>query len=451
VLFARLLTAGAVPDVAVFVDGLNDFFFYDDRPALTPMLEQWVAESNGPRETDVAELVRRLPVVDLVARHLPGPPAAMLGKPAPVVDPKTAIRRVIARYLANKRAIEGMAKRFGVRPVFVWQPVPTWKYDAARFAPGSGDFGCLVRRHPGGRRRAALPRPRPLHAPDVARPRRVHLRGRARRGGLVSRVRRLLVVALTVVAACGTPSTPPVVVCIGDSITRGVQRPAVGGQTIQYDALGGFPGRLQRLLGSRARVVNRGVGGSTAEQWLLAPSDPAARTFRLMVRHGAALDGFPPVPPDARAGTVLEAVLRADAPDVVVVVLGTNDVNFERAERADVDQVADTVAARVDRVHDVAARVADHVLVSTLLPNQRDPMAFTQATNARIRDHHPDYVPLGERLTPLWRALLADGIHPNEAGYAAMAAIVAAELERRDIVPPVTAGAAGARRGTVPG
>ena len=36
---------------------------------------------------------------------------------------------MIERYLANKRMIEAVAGTYGVDPVFVWQPVPTYKYD----------------------------------------------------------------------------------------------------------------------------------------------------------------------------------------------------------------------------------------------------------------------------------------------------------------------------------
>ena len=47
---------------------------------------------------------------------------------------------VIARYLANKRVIEGMAAAVRVEPVFVWQPIPVYKYDLA-YHVHRGDFG----------------------------------------------------------------------------------------------------------------------------------------------------------------------------------------------------------------------------------------------------------------------------------------------------------------------
>jgi hypothetical protein len=70
-----------------------------------------------------------------------------------------------------------------------------------------------------------------------------------------------LVVVLIIVVACG--SDKPTIVCLGDSITEGVTR--VG----SADSAGGYPGRLQRRLGDRARIVNRGVGGASTRLWLL--------------------------------------------------------------------------------------------------------------------------------------------------------------------------------------
>lgn len=43
-------------------------------------------------------------------------------------DPQV-VDAVIRRYLANKKAIEAVSGSFGVRPVFVWQPAPTYNYD----------------------------------------------------------------------------------------------------------------------------------------------------------------------------------------------------------------------------------------------------------------------------------------------------------------------------------
>lgn len=39
------------------------------------------------------------------------------------------VESVTSRYLANKRQIESVAREFGSRAIFVWQPIPFYKYD----------------------------------------------------------------------------------------------------------------------------------------------------------------------------------------------------------------------------------------------------------------------------------------------------------------------------------
>jgi hypothetical protein len=47
------------------------------------------------------------------------------------------LNAVVGRYLANKRMIEATAQQFNIRSVFVWQPIPYYKYDR-RYHPFSG-------------------------------------------------------------------------------------------------------------------------------------------------------------------------------------------------------------------------------------------------------------------------------------------------------------------------
>jgi hypothetical protein len=182
-LFERLLVAGHVPDLAVFLDGLNDFFFYDgDRPALTQVLEQLMEQTvPAPVGMGVAlrpdrrglaytTLIDALPVVRLLARWRWTPPQrnVMLWRPGgeqrrrPAYDDGAVSDWVIGRYAANRTLIEAAAAAMGVTAVFVWQPVPLYKYDL-RYHRYHGDFGRYeymrfgyprmaeyVRRHPQG-------------------------------------------------------------------------------------------------------------------------------------------------------------------------------------------------------------------------------------------------------------------------------------------------------------
>ncbi len=45
------------------------------------------------------------------------------------MPPAQVIAEVISRYKANKDIIEGICEKFGIKTVFVWQPIPVYKYD----------------------------------------------------------------------------------------------------------------------------------------------------------------------------------------------------------------------------------------------------------------------------------------------------------------------------------
>jgi hypothetical protein len=122
ILFEQLLLSGAVPDVAVFLDGLNDFQL-DSVPAMTAQLDASTERAARPEaESLLGDLTRRLPVVELVA--------ALRARSAPQPEPEDerVVASILERYRANKRLIELTASGFGVRPLFVFQPVPTYHF-----------------------------------------------------------------------------------------------------------------------------------------------------------------------------------------------------------------------------------------------------------------------------------------------------------------------------------
>jgi hypothetical protein len=121
VLFEKMLEHGVRPDLALFIDGLNDFSFTDE-PAFTPELSQCV--DDGWRR----------------AFGIPAPPSG--GKPAGflslggtdpaslgAVEMEAVANTAIERYLRNKRLIEGAGAAVGTATVFAWQPIPLYGYD----------------------------------------------------------------------------------------------------------------------------------------------------------------------------------------------------------------------------------------------------------------------------------------------------------------------------------
>jgi hypothetical protein len=121
VLFEKLLERGFRPDLALFIDGLNDFSFTDE-PAFTPELSQcvddgWRRQFGMPVTPPGAKPAGFLSLAGVDAGHL-GP-----------VEMEGAANAVIDRYLRNKRLIEGVGAAVGTATVFAWQPIPLYGYD----------------------------------------------------------------------------------------------------------------------------------------------------------------------------------------------------------------------------------------------------------------------------------------------------------------------------------
>jgi hypothetical protein len=137
ILFQELLTTGDVPRVAVFIDGLNEFALAGPFPGST--LHMAV---NFPVRGALTALADQLPATRLIARwknvRHPRAPDAQV---AEVYDDPALLDGRIERYLANRRIIASSAAAWGVRTLFVWQPVPTYKYDLRYHLTGDLDFG----------------------------------------------------------------------------------------------------------------------------------------------------------------------------------------------------------------------------------------------------------------------------------------------------------------------
>jgi lysophospholipase L1-like esterase len=151
ILFERLVVAGRRPDVAIFVDGLNDFGAVGDEPMTAQRL------AHGFRSTDESALRTVLTALPLtttmlhVGRAL-GLVAAETTEQStpPAYDDVAYLTSVFDRYRRSKTAIEGVATAYGIRAVFVWQPVATYRFppaDAGRW-PDEGANGWARRGYP---------------------------------------------------------------------------------------------------------------------------------------------------------------------------------------------------------------------------------------------------------------------------------------------------------------
>ena len=132
-LYYSLLMKGSVPRVAIFLDGLNEFDYLAGDLEATPYLKSLVQEhrrgatKGGLRSFLVNTSLGR--AARWLRRRLEG----RRPEPCPQGYNEDELARLCARWLTNKKLIEELSALFHVRPVFVWQPVPTYRYDYARY------------------------------------------------------------------------------------------------------------------------------------------------------------------------------------------------------------------------------------------------------------------------------------------------------------------------------
>src|SRR5215510_7855478 len=143
ILFEQLLSAGYVPDMAIFVDGMNDFYHTQLDLAFKPT---GIAPSDEPKPTVASmEIVKSL-AIGRFAQAIQTRMQRLVYKPTTEPIPldkgsldlnsedtpqnyQSDLMSVVERYFRNKAMIEGTSAAFGVRPLFVWQPTPLYKYD----------------------------------------------------------------------------------------------------------------------------------------------------------------------------------------------------------------------------------------------------------------------------------------------------------------------------------
>jgi hypothetical protein len=130
ILLEQLLIAGFIPDMAIFVDGLNEG---QETPFYTGRLQELFEQSNNPSpETTsehILELLNRLPMARVAeavryrTKTMSGP--VSYPPPPPEVDPEF----FALRYLEHKKGIEALTATYDFETIFVWQPIPFYHYD----------------------------------------------------------------------------------------------------------------------------------------------------------------------------------------------------------------------------------------------------------------------------------------------------------------------------------
>jgi hypothetical protein len=144
ILFMRLLSDGIVPDVAIFIDGLNEFYYQTNTHIFATEMKTLFEREVGKQSNsvmrvslaDAREAILYLPIGRL-ARDIKSYFAGVDFKPHAarfMAHNKQGTENSIRTYLANRRMIMGMARAFNVKTLFAWQPIASHAYPPALHA-----------------------------------------------------------------------------------------------------------------------------------------------------------------------------------------------------------------------------------------------------------------------------------------------------------------------------
>lgn len=121
ILFQELLTSGFIPDLAIFIDGLNDFYYFNNEPLFTERFRKFVDFKGKTLLVD-------LPLINII-RDIKKIGDIEHDKPGEKYNDPEVLKTVTDRYIKNKKLVETIANSFNVKTLFIWQPVPTYKYN----------------------------------------------------------------------------------------------------------------------------------------------------------------------------------------------------------------------------------------------------------------------------------------------------------------------------------
>jgi hypothetical protein len=141
VLFEDLLRRGMIPDLAVFTDGLNDLSACYDSSHVSVETKTIQDSLAITANKQIFQIAGRLPVIELSKKF--SEKMATLARKGDGAAATSSIdtEMIIGNYLTNKKMIEAQAEVFGVKTLFVWQPIPYYNYDLSDnifLSPGAG-------------------------------------------------------------------------------------------------------------------------------------------------------------------------------------------------------------------------------------------------------------------------------------------------------------------------
>src|ERR1051326_293501 len=129
-LFSTMMRSGPKPNMAIFIDGLNEFYDSSQQPAFAVDMKEAFEREGVARQTargrfsalwyDARQLLLLLPIFRLTE-------ARRSGSRLDPYDPEH-VHAAIENYFINKAMIESISALNHIETLFVWQPIPTYQY-----------------------------------------------------------------------------------------------------------------------------------------------------------------------------------------------------------------------------------------------------------------------------------------------------------------------------------
>ena len=150
ILFTTLLLSGVKPSMAIFIDGINEFYYSRQSPQFSDTMR--IAFNREIERTgtlsgqflnlwdSVRGLLLSLPMVQL-ARDIRSKISRQQQAPTLLPYNPKSVRASIANYLTNKSIIKKTAELYHIDTLFVWQPIPTFKYPSHFYKEFAARFG----------------------------------------------------------------------------------------------------------------------------------------------------------------------------------------------------------------------------------------------------------------------------------------------------------------------
>lgn len=113
ILFETLVLKEQIPDVVIFINLLNDYFYSELK--YTSKLKDYFEGDNK-----LAYSLSSFPIMRLVNYGY---------REEVVIRSEEELREITLRYLSNKRMIEAISREYNITPYFVVQPIPNYKYN----------------------------------------------------------------------------------------------------------------------------------------------------------------------------------------------------------------------------------------------------------------------------------------------------------------------------------